>query len=290
MADNLDEEHLDSPTNTQQDNLSDDIIPSQDTENINLNQETKNMEVHHHPALQHKPKKWKEYFLEFLMIFLAVFLGFIAENIRESSVERKKEKEYIHSMINDLKTDTSKLSEVIATYQQIILMQDTLLITFSSLNNSFKGKFYRNLGGIIGYPDFIYTDATIQQLINSGGFRILRNRKDIDSIMVYDEIVKKALIVEAVLNRSSSMLIDFTTETFNFQNLLEQTKQGKLLEKIEAENFDFLLTHDKNTLTKYYNHLWFFWLLCKQVMNEMKGVKIGATRLISYLEREYDLQ
>ncbi len=30
------------------------------------------MEVHHHPDLHHKPKKWKEYFLEFLMIFLAV--------------------------------------------------------------------------------------------------------------------------------------------------------------------------------------------------------------------------
>jgi hypothetical protein len=35
------------------------------------------MEVHHHPDLHHKPKKWKEYFLEFLMIFLAVTLGFL---------------------------------------------------------------------------------------------------------------------------------------------------------------------------------------------------------------------
>jgi hypothetical protein len=246
------------------------------------------MEVHHHHDLHHKLKKWKEYFIEFLMIFLAVFLGFIAENIRESSVERKTEKEYIHSMINDLKTDTSKLNEVNATYQQIKLMLDTLLMTFSSLNTGFKGKFFKNLGGIGGYPDFIYTDATIQQLKNSGGFRILRNRKDIDSIMVYDEIVKKALINEAILSRSFMKQVDLTNETFDFQNLFEQMQQGKSLEKLETERFDWLLTHDKNTLSKYYNNLRFYSNLCKGSMNDMKRVKIGATRLINYLEREYN--
>jgi hypothetical protein len=290
MADNMDEEHLDSSTNTQSDNPSDEIIPTEDTENINLNQETKNMEVYHHPDLHHKLKKWKDYFLEFLMIFLAVFLGFIAENIRESSVERKKEKEYIHSMINDLKTDTSKLNVVTANYQQFILKQDTLLMTFSSLNIGFNCKFFRNLGGIGGYPDFIYTDATIQQLKNSGGFGILRNRKDIDSIMVYDEIVKKALINEAILGKSFVMQVDLTNETFNFQNLSEQRQQGKSLEKLETEKFDWLLTHDKNTLSKYYNHLRFYSNLCKGSLNDMKGVKIEATRLINYLEREYDKQ
>src|SRR5450631_4361501 len=68
------------------------------------------MEVHHHPDLHHKPKKWKEYFLEFLMIFLAVTLGFIAENIREHISDRNKEHEFIVSMIADLKKDTSNFS------------------------------------------------------------------------------------------------------------------------------------------------------------------------------------
>ena len=58
----MDEEHLDSPTNTQSDNPSDDIIPTEETENINLNQVTKNMEVHHHPDLHHKLKKMERIF------------------------------------------------------------------------------------------------------------------------------------------------------------------------------------------------------------------------------------
>jgi hypothetical protein len=41
------------------------------------------MEVHHHPQLEHKPKPWKEYFLEYIMIVLAVTTGFFAESLRE---------------------------------------------------------------------------------------------------------------------------------------------------------------------------------------------------------------
>src|SRR4249919_3546166 len=99
MADNIDEEHLDSPTNTQPDNPSDDIIPPTDTESITQNQEIENMEVHHHPDLHHKSKKWKEYFLEFLMIFLAVTMGFFAESYREHIVAKEIEKKNIETLV-----------------------------------------------------------------------------------------------------------------------------------------------------------------------------------------------
>jgi hypothetical protein len=69
------------------------------------------MEVHHHS----KPgkKKFKEYFLEFLIIFLAVTLGFFAENIREHFVNSNKEKEFITSLKEDLRNDTTQLSFMI---------------------------------------------------------------------------------------------------------------------------------------------------------------------------------
>jgi len=75
---------------------------------------TQNMEVHHHPDLHHKRKHFKEYFLEFLMIFLAVTLGFFAESLREHLNDQTKEKEYIHSLIADLKGDQQVLSQHIA--------------------------------------------------------------------------------------------------------------------------------------------------------------------------------
>src|SRR5580692_3822419 len=62
-----------------------------------------NMEVHHHPDLKHKKKRWTGYFLEFLMIFLAVTLGFLAENLREHISEKDRAEIYAQSLIADFR-------------------------------------------------------------------------------------------------------------------------------------------------------------------------------------------
>ena len=68
------------------------------------------MEVHHHPQLEHEPKPWKEYFLEFVMIFLAVTMGFFAESFREHIVNKERENIYIHSFYEDFKA-TKKICQ-----------------------------------------------------------------------------------------------------------------------------------------------------------------------------------
>ena len=94
MADNTEDEPLENPANPQTDNPSEEIISTNKEDIVIPIKETENMEVHHHPDLHHKPKKWKEYFLEFLMIFLAVTMGFFADNIREAY----NNKETIHQL------------------------------------------------------------------------------------------------------------------------------------------------------------------------------------------------
>ncbi len=288
MADNTDEEHLDNRTNKQSENLSYHIISSKDKETINPNQETENMEVHKHPHNVTHKKKWGEYLLEFIMLFLAVFLGFIAENIRESSVEHQKEKEYIHSMINDLKADTLKLNEVIAGYQLFTQMQDTLITTFSTLQKGDNEVLVKYLGGIMGFPDFIYSDATIQQLKNAGGFRIFRNRNDIDSIMAYDAKVKKTLINEAYLSKNYEQLQNLFKETFNILKI-NQLLGLSIYSDVDTKDFKLLLTHDEHKLLTFFNQIVYYSLNCKSRITEMKETKMEATKLIKYLEKEYDM-
>ncbi len=65
------------------------------------------MEVHAHT---HTPrKKWTHYFWEFLMLFLAVFCGFLAEYQLEHKIEKERERDYIKSLIADLKEVRSAL-------------------------------------------------------------------------------------------------------------------------------------------------------------------------------------
>ena len=125
MADKPDEENLHIPTNNQSEDRLDEIIPITDTDTVTQNQEIENMEVHHYPDLHHKPKKWKEYFLEFLMIFLAVTMGFFAENIRENYVEHKSAREYASLLIEDLATDTVALNNAARVMNLIITAGDS---------------------------------------------------------------------------------------------------------------------------------------------------------------------
>ena len=145
MAENTDEEHLDIPPNTQSENPSEEIAPTEDTEAITQNQEPKIMEVHHHPDLHHKPKKWKEYFLEFLMIFFAVTLGFFAESLREHISDKKKERDYIISLEADLKADIKNADQAINDSKKSEVLLDSL---FTVLNDP---KLMKDQGDLIYY-------------------------------------------------------------------------------------------------------------------------------------------
>src|SRR6059058_4049080 len=122
MADNTGNEALDNDNtiNTQSESLQEDIIATTGMEAVTSNQETKNMEVHKHPHHVTHKKKGGEYLLEFLMLFLAVFLGFVAENIRETSVEHEREKEYMVTMLEDLKADIPLLDSTEKNWKEVI--------------------------------------------------------------------------------------------------------------------------------------------------------------------------
>ncbi|MBL0130737.1 MAG: hypothetical protein IPP43_06130 [Chitinophagaceae bacterium] len=173
MAENTDEEQLDNPTNSQSENLPDKIIPTPETETINPNQETENMEVHHHTHASHGKKKWKDYFWEFLMLFLAVFCGFLAEYQLEHVVEHNREKQYIESMIADLKADSNRVQGVINSNKQYVAGFDSLLqniyhkpYTDSSIRTLYYLKETHTLVG----STMRFSKGTISQLKNSGGF------------------------------------------------------------------------------------------------------------------------
>ena len=94
--------------------------------------QSENMEVHHHAHHEGK-KNWKSYFWEFLMLFLAVFCGFLAENQREHIVEHQREKEYMKSMLEDLKHDTSEFQYNIGeiNHYYITVLNISSLLLFS---------------------------------------------------------------------------------------------------------------------------------------------------------------
>ena len=276
-----------------QTNKSEDLISSEEIKHIQQTEETRNMEVHHHahdPAAPHHKKNWKNYFWEFLMLFLAVFCGFLAEYQLEHKIERDREIQYVRSLVNDLKTDTTNLSKNLKSYKLSHLMQDTAIELLPSLENGFKLRFFKNFQAFTGFPDFIYTDATIQQLKNSGGFRLIRNQKVVDSIMSYDATVKRALINEEQLGNYMNKTYQLYNEIFNVTNLYQRRDKELTFKQLEDENFDVLLVKDKIILSQFSNHLLFYNNLSIVVTGNMQDVKTKAEGLMIFLKKEYDIE
>jgi hypothetical protein len=148
------------------------------------------MEVHKHPHHVTHKKKWAEYLLEFSMLFLAVFLGFVAENIREVSVERHREKEYMQLMVEDLKKDTANINTMVAGSRILIMGLDTLLDLLSrpQQDPSFHRRvFIYSLKYTYWYMPIQFSEITLTQLKSSGGFRLIKDKNITSAILQYDQ-------------------------------------------------------------------------------------------------------
>ena len=144
------------------------------------------MEVHAHTHTARK--KCKHYFWEFLMLFLAVFCGFLAENQREHMVEHQREEQYMGTMLEDLKSDTSLLNIAVKYWDNINNSIDSVAdaIRFP-LTNADLLKVYRHLNNALNYYSFKNNDRTIAQLKNSGGFRLIRKKIVAGKIILFDQ-------------------------------------------------------------------------------------------------------
>ncbi len=155
---------------------------------------TNNMEVHHHSHV-HETKKWKEYFFQFLMLFLAVFCGFLAEYQLEHVIENNREKQFIQSYIEDLKTDTASIRTAIEFRKMKMMQMDSLMVLLK--NQTIKGhenELYFFGRSLVRNLTFQSNDRTITQLKNSGSLRMIRNVRAADSMMSYQKLVEIIVI------------------------------------------------------------------------------------------------
>jgi hypothetical protein len=129
------------------------------------------------------------------MLFLAVFCGFLAEYLLEHQIENEKGKQYVESMIADIIADSVKINRSLlyCLEQESGLDSLSKLVLNQPYNDSIVKKIYilhlRHSRSAYTVP---FTQRTISQLKNSGGMRLLPNRKVSDIITVYNETTEDA--------------------------------------------------------------------------------------------------
>jgi hypothetical protein len=247
------------------------------------------MDAHQHAGNYPKPKKWKEYFLEFLMIFLAVTLGFLAENFREHLNDRAKEKQYIESFIHNLKDDTTRLRHVIKSNVKQLNGLDSLLM-LSDVNMAFDSNRKLFYSYVIRYcytsSTFTSNDATLQQLKSTGDYRLIEKANVADSLAKYESeinnLYKQAEFYKGYFKEIVSLLDELTDMSVLGETaFIERKITGEVIPELRTEN---------GKLTVFFNKILIFKTITKTLVeNNLKPQLESSKRLIKFLEDKYDI-
>ncbi len=266
------------------------VAEAEQPETNNENQETENMEVHHHTHASHGKKNWKNYFWEFLMLFLAVFCGFLAEYQLEHKIERDREKQFINSLIADLEDD-EKVLETMTTSEELgIANLDTLM---NLLNNASLAKqngdqlyYVARMGP--RYIPFANNSRTFDQLKFSGGFRLIRYPEASNKIMNYYNQFSLLRLLEDNYNHEFDNYKIIAAKVLDPGVLRKQeTDKGEIL---RSTNNAALRTYDTELLKELGFHTLQMNGSRRSKLLILQTLKKNAAELINYLKQKYHLE
>ncbi len=248
------------------------------------------MEVHHHPHVE--KKGFKEYFLEFLMIFLAVTLGFFAESLREDITNHHREKQYMESMLEDLKSDTSMLMRgyqgAINAERGIDSLKTMLYSDPAKLNIP---ELYRLQIDYSIVFVLTFNDRTSSQL-KAGGMNFIKNREVANEISNY--WLNQNILLSTVVNLSDKLdrAYELRYAIFNFK-YADLDLRDSTTRRFESyiDPHIRLLSAEPTLLVNYANRLSYVVIILKhrysaQILKQYKS----ATSLITLIQKEYNLK
>ena len=97
------------------------------------------------------------------MLFLAVFCGFLAEYQLEHKIEKNREKQFMRSMIEDLKADTANIALVSRQISMRLKMSDSVCTAIFKKTYEENGRnFYYYARNVSRRSLFYSSDGTMQ--------------------------------------------------------------------------------------------------------------------------------
>ena len=249
------------------------------------------MEVHAHSHTARR--KWTHSLWEFLMLFLAVFCGFLAENQREHMVEHRKEKQYLTSLVSDLKFDTSQFNLRARQFEEKFPFFDSLfkfLDDPKKFNNKLPFRFWKQTELISS--TYIPAEPTLQQLKYSGNFRLLLNKKVLDSILVYESHINgnylgQANYVLEFYKRQLQVREKYFDNT-NFNRYLNDRYYGRI-DPSDDYGLTLLITENAQ-LKELYNQYVNIKATNLVYIDQLKVRRDEATSLLKLIQKEYHLE
>jgi hypothetical protein len=225
------------------------------------------------------------------MLFLAVFCGFLAENQREHLIEHNRERQFMKSMVEDLKMDTTSIGRSLRYLDAYIpRCKNAIPLLFQeNLSDSIIKKMYKLVPDPFRTTFSVYfQDRTTIQLKNSGNLRLIRKKNITDSLASYWSRIDRAEKIPLAWYRDlvieSEKIIG---SVFNFSYYENYLSSSELKKNMNPK----LISNDRAALIKLGNNLIIIQsLLSDRVSRILVITNNQATNLINLIEKEYHLE
>ncbi|HJS56110.1 MAG TPA: hypothetical protein VJ765_16275 [Chitinophagaceae bacterium] len=245
------------------------------------------MEVHRH--LHTKRQKWTHYVWEFFMLFLAVFCGFLAEWQLERTIEHHREKQFIHSLVEDLKRDTAQLTLYMRFNKSILKYCDSaqhLIANTDIFKNS--NSFYDYSRELVRFMRYYPTDRTMQQLKNAGNMRLIRNWNVSNAITAYDSETKLLTELDQQLNEQTIKYRNYLIEFFDLTSYDRHNPVGSFMDNTDGTKGNpGYINNDVKTAKMIYNQIFTLKMFFATVEGSAEALAEEGKQLLELLQKEY---
>ena len=226
------------------------------------------------------------------MLFLAVFCGFLAEYTLEHKIEKTREKQFIQSLLNDLKADTANINVLIPFRSNIQERSDSLFGLLASGSYTKNGfAIYYHAGSLSRRAFFYSADGTMQQLKNAGGLRLISNVPIADSIKAYDVLYRSILQLQVLEEDQVIKFREVAAKIFEAGILLRFMRRefNSLQDSVKLPN-PKLQQGDPNLINELRNTLTYRGGNSYRILLELGMLKEKAVHLIELIKKEYYLE
>jgi hypothetical protein len=126
------------------------------------------------------------------MLFLAVLCGFLAEYQLEHKIERDRAKQFLQSMLIDVRTNIVNLDSLMHENRQIMASHDVLLDWLLQDSATIDRAAFARRMGAVWVRNFLVRKETYEQMKTSGSLRYVGNIEFLKKMMDYERITNFA--------------------------------------------------------------------------------------------------
>lgn len=126
------------------------------------------------------------------MLFLAVVCGFFAEYQLEHKIERDRARQFLQSMVVDVRTNIKNLDSLLTQDKIIIANHDELVNWLLQDSAAIDRAAFAKKMGAVWVRNFLVRKETYEQMKSSGSLRYIGNIEFLKKMMDYERITNFA--------------------------------------------------------------------------------------------------